>query len=387
MPKINTALFGAVALIPNVASLPVVETLEFLTDQLESYNGTEQNIQLRFKARQTFDYSIPLQPGADIDVFNTAYGAIRKLWAVPVWTDAQYVGNVTGGLTSINCDTIYHDLRADSLAMLYDGCGKYQLLEVTGKTDTEISLSTPTQVFRGAMLIPVRVGHVEADIQKPTNGYNGSVKVKFQVDDTAEFSPTAPEQFLANDIYYDASLLEGNSLNTSFIQRSDVNDYDVGPIEYRTPWLYSKFGRSHRVMSVTKEERKTFKDFVYRRAGKANVFWMPTFQNDFKVLNTGSIVSTLSFKKNSYLDYATNRTHIAFEDLAGNWYPRTISAPVSTGTDTMQVTLSAPLNVNASQLKRTCYLGLNRLNTDRIEITYGTSQTAESSFPILELTP
>ena len=122
MAKINTTLFGELPFLPQVAEIPVTETLSFLTDSIIHYDGTEQNIQLRSKPRQKFEYSIPIKYKDNADLFNTLSGAIRKKWAVPNWTDLQPVGNINIDATNINCDTVNFDLRANSLAMIFDGC-------------------------------------------------------------------------------------------------------------------------------------------------------------------------------------------------------------------------------------------------------------------------
>lgn len=386
MAKITTALFGQLALIPQVAELPIKEQLQFKTDQIVSWNGTEQNIQLREKPRQSFNFSIPLKASQDPSAFNTAYGAIRQKWAVPVWTEAQYVGNVTAGLTSISCDVTNYDLRAASLAMLFNGCGGYQVLEISTLGAASINLSGVTLAMRGAMLIPVRVGWVSADISRETKGHAAKIGINFDVIDTASYSPVAPEQYLSNDIYYEAGLLDGDSTDTNIEKRQDIIDFELGPVEQRSPWLRSKFGRSYRRVMVTPQERKAFRDFIYRRAGKANQFWMPTFTHDLRITNTGTVVSTLVLPKDSYIDYATGRTHVAIE-AGGVWYPRIISAPTSTGADTMQLTLSSALNVPANTIQRVSYLGLHRLDTDLIEFNYSSAKAVESSVRLLELSP
>ena len=386
MAKIITTLFGTLALIPQVAEVPVIETLSFLTDQIESYDGTEQNIQLRAKPRRSFNYSIPLQSGVDAGVFNTAYGAIRDKWAVPVWTDAQYVGSVADAATFVYCDTTNFDLRDESLAMLYNGCGQYKILEITTVDADRINFEELDGAIKGAMLIPVRVGFVSANIAKATNGFNGKVSITFDVDDLAEYTPADPEQYLGNDIYYSPSLLDGGSLDTYFNQRQDITDFDLGIVERRSPWLHAKFGRRYRSLTATPEERTEFRNFIYRRQGKSRPFWMPTFQNDLRIKNTGTLTSTLVTPLDSYIDYGSERTHIAIE-AGGVWYPRVISSPTPTGADTMQFTLSSAVNVPAASVTRISYLGLNRLNTDTIEFNYNDSKTVETAFQILELSP
>lgn len=386
MAKITTTLYGDLAIIPQVAEVPFVETLAFLTDSIESYNGVEQHIQVRGMPRQSFQYQIPFQAAADAGIFNTAWGALRKKWAVPAWGDAQYVGNVTAAANSCACDTVNYDLRAPGLAMFYTGCGQYKVVEITSKSDISINFAAMGAAIKGAYLIPLRVGFIVGDVNRAITGHAGKVEINFQVDDLQLLTPAAPDQYLANDIYYTVGLLDGNSLSTSIKQRQDIIDFDLGVIDRRTPWTRAKYGRPFRTMMTTPAEIKAFKDFAYRRIGKVRPFWMPTFESNLRVKNTGTIVSTLVLSADSYIDYAAARVHIAVE-ANGVWYPRVISAPVPTGADTIQVTLSSPLNIPANTVKRASYLGLNRLDTDKFEINYSFPKTAECTVRILEVTP
>ena len=387
MAKINTTLFGELALIPYVAEIPVTETLSYLTDQMESWNGTEQNVQLRSKPRQTFQYTIPLKQEFNPEVFNTAYGALRNKWAIPVWPDLQYVGNVAAGASSIVCNVVDYDLRDSSLAMVFDGCGKWQILEISTVAAGYINFAgTITVALNGAYLVPVRVGYISGSLSKPFNGYTGRMEVSFDVDDLKEFTGTVPEQYLGFDLYTAVGLLDSNSRPVQIVKRDDVIDFDLGLVERRSPWTRAKVGASYRNVSVTPAERTAFRNFIYRRLGKSRQFWMPTFENNIRLKNTGTVVSTLVAWKDSYLDYGTARVHVAIE-AGGVWYPRIISAPVATDATTMQLTLSSPLNIPASSISRVSYLGLNRLDTDSVEFNYNTSLTVEANVRILELAP
>lgn len=388
MAKINSFWFGQMPFLPNVAQLPVNETLEFLTDQMLSYNGKEQNIQLRSKARQTFRYELPLQASAMAAAFNTGYGAIRaSMWAVPQWTDAQYAGNVPLNAFTINCDTTHYDLRPQSMAMLYDGCGNWQVVDIDTVTETGITLvSGTTQAYRGAMLIPVRRGFITDNFNRNSNGFKGNVSLTFQVQDLKEVVVSAPTQFLGNDIYFDAGLLDGEFESMQFRKRQDIIDFSLGLVQTRTPWTMTKVARNYRNLSFTPAERKQFRDFIFRRYGKTVPFWLPTFTHDIRITNTGTIVSTLNAPRDSYIDYASARTHVAIE-AGGIWYPRTISSVTPTSGDTMQLALSSPLNVPASSVTRVSYLGLNRLDADTIEFNHNDPKSVESVVSIIETSP
>lgn len=387
MAKVTTNLFGTLALLPQQAEAPVKETLSFLTDVLTSYNGKEQRLQLRSKARQSFSYTTPLQAWHTAAAFNTEYGAIRERWAIPIWTEGQYVGTVAQNASSISCDTSNFDFRNNSLAMLYAACGEWRIIEIASVETGQINIGNNFAGIVGAWLLPVRVGRIAGSVDKPTNGHNGKTRVSFEVEDNLEFFASVPSQYLSNDIYYEPGLLNGASLGRSLEKREDINDFSLGPVEVRSPWLNSRFGTPYRQVLQGASEVRAFKEFIYRRAGKFRAFWMPSFEVNMRVKNVGNIASTLVIESDSYLDFAAVRTNIAIQTTAGVWLPRVVSNPVQINATSIQLTLSSPLNINAANVARVSYLGLYRLDTDRIELSWNGGGVAETEIRILELNP
>lgn len=386
MAKITTTLFGELAILPFQAEAPVVETLEFLTDVLTSFNGNEQRLQMRTMPRQSFEYTVPLQIWQAAKAFNTEYRAIRKRWAVPVWTQAQYVGEVTAHAATIACNTSLYDLRASSLAFLYAGPDNWQIVEISTKTGSLINVSNNLAYMNGAWLMPARLGWVADKIDKPTSGHAGKSSIKFEIDDNLEITPAAPAQYSGNDIYYDASLLSGDNLARALQSRVDIVDYELGKVVRRSPWTNARYGSPFRSILNGPAEIKTYRDFLYRRAGKFRAFWFPTFESNLRVVDTGSITNFLTIENDNFLDYDI-RTNIAIQSTAGVWYPRVISSPVQIAGNRIQLTLSSPLNINAANIARVSYLGLNRFDTDRIELRYIGNGIVESEVTVLEITP
>lgn len=386
MAKITTTLFGALALVPYQAEAPVKDTWEFLTDVIPSYNGNEQQVPLRNAPRRLVSYSIPVQALDDPTVWNTVYGGIRAKWAVPMWAEGQYLGTVGAGLTTINCDTVYHDLRASSLAMLWTSPSVYRIVEISSITATSISFPGATTAMANVYLIPVRIGYINGGVSRPSTGFGASFQMHFNIDDLLTVTPTAPTQYLSNDFYTEVPLTNDGTLTTAFQRDQDIIDFELGKIGYRSPWANTRYASMFRAICANDVEVKTYRDFIYRRAGKYRKFWMPTFENNMRMKNTGTIVSTLVVFRDSWEDYATQRTHIAIE-AGGVWYPRVISAPVYSDATTVQFTLSSALNIPADSVRRICYNGLYRLDSDSIDFSWIGNNVLDSNVRILELTP
>lgn len=386
MPKITTALFGELALIPNEAERPIVEDLSFLTDVIPSQNGGEERFALRSMPRQSLQYSIPIQAWNLAKVFNTEYGAIRKRWAVPIWTEAQYVGSVAALATEVNCNTVIYDLRANSLALLYSSCDVWQIVEISTKTNSKVDVSNDLEAMAGAWIVPIRLGWISGNIDKPTNGHNGKSSIRFEIEDNLELTPAAPTQYLSNDIYYEPTLKAQDTISKNLQRQVDVVDYDLGAVYRRSNWQYSRYGSPYRAIVQGAAQIRAYKEFLYRRAGKFRQFWMPTFENNLRLTSTGNIVSTIIVENDSLVDY-TLRTHIAIQALNGTWYARAISNPVQLPGDKLQFTLSSALNVNASLIARISFLGLHRFDTDVVQLRWIGNGVVESEANILEIAP
>ena len=388
MAKVVTSLYGELAIIPRQSEVPIRETMEFLTDVMESYNGSEQRLQLRAKARRTLAYSVPLQAAHLAGAFNTEWGGLRKEWAVPIWTESQYIGTVLENQNTLVCNTDYYDLRDDSLALLYTGCDEWQMLEIDTVAPGLLNLTTTTQPMKGCWLVPVRLGWIGDKIERPINGYNGKSNILFEIDDTREYTPDAAVlQYAGDDFYTESGLLSGGNVDRIIEQRLDENDFDLGIIARRSPWSHARIGTPYRQILQGHEQVFKYKQFLQRRAGRFRRFWLPSFEINMRVINTGEIGNKLIIRSDSYMEYAQNRKHIAIQLMSGDWYPMEIVSAVQTSADAIELTLPYSLYVTKEYVARVSYMGLHRLDADRIELNWASNNTVDIEVRILELTP
>lgn len=385
MSKVTTQLFGDLFIIPKPAQASAKETLTCLTDVMQAYTANEQRLQLRATPRQEFDYSTPLTPAAATAAFNTLYGNRVSQWAVPVWTEAQFVGDVAANVTGIACDTLLHDLRAASLALLVDRCGVWQLLEIDTVVDTSITLSVPTVAARAAYLVPVRLGHA-TKVVNTTDGYATTVKITYAIDDPLILSPAMPAQYLSDDVYY-APFLVDSSIDVTLATGAQRTDYNLGAVEYRTPWTYMQVGRPYATMVTTAQEVRDFRNFFARCAGKFRQFWMPTFTLDMRKAQAGTVTNSLLISDDDYLSCAGVRRHITIQTMDGVYHPFVINSATDQGGGITKLNLNGSLNADASKILGVSYMGLHRLDTDICTLTWIGNGVAQSSLNILELQP
>jgi hypothetical protein len=181
MAKITTSLFGELALLPYQAEAPVSETLEWLNGHHVSFNGTEEITPLRTNPRQRFTYEIPDQPIAKLRSYIEIYNAMKLRWAVPIWTEGQYIGSVAINSQVITCNTHSIDFRPNTLALLYESFNKWQVVEIVEVGPVSITLLGFTQAFQSALLLPIRLGYLDGDVRRSSTGHASRTKVSFQI--------------------------------------------------------------------------------------------------------------------------------------------------------------------------------------------------------------
>jgi hypothetical protein len=390
MSKVATDLYGELALLPLQPQAPVKEGFEWLTDVQRSKNGSEVRLKLRIYPRQSFSYQVPEQAWQKNAGFNVQYGALPKKWAIPVWTEAQYLGAVASGLTTLPCVTDVYDFRDASLALLWQSPTSFQVLEIDTVNSGDIEVTEETNTFTAAWLMPLRVGRVANIFDRGSNGHNVLTEVLFDVDDNNEFSIDAPTQFLGDDIYFNVPDSGESGLKYEITTRMDVTDFELGIVAQRAPWTYNRVIRPFNVLCENPQQVRDFKGWLMRRSGQYKQFWEPSFENDFQKQSTGTVNSTYLVAKDGLLDWTeiSSRPHVAFELDDGSWLTRTLTSISSVSTTQAQLNLSSSLGgIAASRIRRVSWLGLKRLNSDRIEMSWIGAGVMRATVPVVEISP
>lgn len=365
--------------------LPASEELTWLTDIQIANDGAEEAILISQYPRQELNFVYPTIAIKKAKALNMLWGAQAQEWLVPVWTQARFYGTVASGLTTlagVNLDT---ELRP-GLALLWQSDSEYQIVGFDTIDGTDLLLNVPTDSFTSAWLLPLRRAFMKENVTKTFDGYEASFNVKFVVLDNEQLVPAAPAQYLGNDFYAEPTLLSGSTSSDDLTTSIDVYDPGMGLYSFYQNWVNSKVSRTYKVIAEDQDETWQVRNFLHSRAGRHRRFWEPSFENDMRLESSGTIVSTLLVARDDYVRFASNRTHIAVE-AGGVWYPRAITAVGDVDADTIQLTVDSALNVAADSVSRISWLGLKRLNADRVEIRYIGGGASEMTVRTLEISP
>lgn len=378
--KLTTTNFGEVILLTSPALVGAVESVGFKTDIFESKNGTEQRTPLKDKARQTLNFDSVAVQKEVASVFNSQWGGIRHNWAVPLFHELQFVGDVSADF--VMCRTDIFSFYDGCLALLKNDTEQV-LVEVEVVENDRLLLADVVSIAN-AELYPVRVCFISGDISKKINNFIARSSISFVVIDEPEVQESVPAQFLAQDIYWFQLLLSSGSLEVTLSQQQNMINNEVGVIFQNSDWDFARYSKQYRAIIHSAEDLYAYRQFLFRRKGKYRPFWLPTYEANMRCKSTGFISSVMLIESDQYKQLGDARKHIAVRSNQ-TWTAHTITASALVSGSTVQVTVSPALNKNASSIERISYLGLHRLDADSIDLHYQGAGNVEVTVPILEI--
>jgi hypothetical protein len=370
---------------------PLKQTLAWLTDDMTTHNGFESRHKLRRKPRVSFDYTLhanAVKSQAYLDLKN----GLRSRWLIPLWHEAQRVGTIAGGTTTFTgLNNAPRYLRLDRYAMVYDQAAptNYSVHSLVDVQPTSLQLDSATGGFVNGFIVPLMLAWVRGDVKRQSDGYNDQHAIAMDVDfdDQEEVVTSAPVSYSGLELFTGPVLMNGDRYDGTFQRREDQLDAPTNRVARRAPWETTQEAMSYAFVMETPAEVQTLREFLHRRAGKYAPFWAPTFENNCPTLNTGNIVTTFSFRNAGAADdwlTDTPQTRVAFEDIAGTWYVRTLSG-FSIAPTVVTATLDTALNVDASRIRRVSYLRQWRLVDDAVTFEWVGREVCRCAFGVKEL--
>ena len=400
--KIQTK-YGEVHVLTDCPLLDSTERLEFKTEVHESFDGNEERYIQRDAPRQVLSFNYVNMQKAMGDMFHMLYANLRKQWGIPLPQFRQIIPDIEDS-DFIVMDTTVHkaDLRVGFILLESSagfkaaeivGIGRYIIVqeEVRDPDTGEIIQPLETEYqdgFRlsenitaaGATILPLRICIIDGDASINTGGFwsNSSVVFRVIAEDLPEHAGDVPAQYQGNDIYFKPLLLDGNALEMTLTQHQNIVDGDVGGFQQFTHWEKPRYLKPFKSLLKNWGEYSAYRQFLFRRMGRYQAFWMPLYEKHLNILNTGNITTSLSTNTKYLLE--ADRKHIAVKRKDGTWTAHEITA--KTGGS---LTVSPAINAQRSSIQTICYLGLHRLDADQIEFQFLGAHKTQVTVPIVEL--
>ena len=366
---------------------PVEESLEWMTDVIKSYSGVEQRAKIRSKPRrgQTYYYSLHGNEAGQLE--NLLWGWQSRLFAVPLWTETTlYHDDLIAGQIGIPVDTDNYAWTPDSLFFVTNGV-IYEMQEIVSVEQGQIILKKglDNNWPRTTVIGPTGLARIDGDF---------SVKAKWE---TSNFL-TSSIQFLHDPITTDPFIPSGNApdtyafdgeeiylqepnwkdgLTTEFQSEGKVLDFQHGGFAISTRNGIPDIVEEYEWLLNGREDLIKFSEFLGRREGRLNGFWMPNWKHQFLIQGTTLSGSTGFVATANYYGLlvagATGRNHVMIQLKDNTRILLEIdNASTDTLTNTVNIICTETMGYTfePEDVRIACMVNWYRLYNDKIKMNY-----------------
>ena len=361
---------------------PVLETLEWLTDIIEAYDGGEQRIRLRNAPRQGFEMEV-LVAGANEQarLESIIFGWQNRMYGLPCWHEQRRLGqSVPAGSGAVSFDTSSADYRPGGMAIILEAYDKLEVLEVLSVQSDSITLKRVTALAfaPGALIMPMRLARLDAKIGREDELVAGArYRCSFTVTDNADLSGSASTvQYKGADVLDKSYLTPDNTVKREIVRPMEVIDYGTGIVTVDARSDYPVMSTEQLWCRDDRAACWAFRQWLHRRAGRLNPIWIPSWRHDFELAATvGASDTSVRVKDTLYRLYVAQkptRKDIAFVLKDGTLICREITGSDAglPGEEILSISSGPGVQIDSTNLWKISFLTLHRFSSDRIEISW-----------------
>ena len=376
---------------PNWQS-PITERIEFSTNVIRAFDGSEQRFALRGDAARWFwDFRFNASDRTMRILENVAYAWGPRIWALPLWPQGvALTDDADPGEATIYCPTDNLDFHVDGLAVLTTLATPevYEAIEIASLTSTSITAKrelTGTWPASSTLVYPVRTARMTGtpSMQRFTGGHvYGSVG--FRLEEPLRRTPLTETTYRSFPVQ---TSKPDWAADPGIDYQRKLQEVDFG---FSAPFVEDESGLSEPVTSfrwffTTRAATEDFRQWLFARRGRQKAIWLPTFAQDLVVVSTVSNSATnidveVAGLKN-YAAAGVHRRDLRIEMRDGTVYYRRASAYVEVDGNTERLSIDSPLGVTyqASDFALVSWMALVRLDSDSVEIAHYTGEAAASA--------
>jgi hypothetical protein len=361
----------------------VDETLAWLTDVLQSTaTAMQQTRALRATPRRTFAFQTVELADARRIIDAILFNLGTTQFLLPIYPDVQWLAAPLAlGATAIACTTAGYDFAVGSQAVLWQDEQHWELATVAAMDTASLTLAAPTANAwpLGTRLYPVRAARLQKmpEITEFSSDA-ASLKVTLLLDESCDW----PAAWPGAATYRGVPVLEwrgdeSNGPTVQYTRQGNSVDADTGKVYY-----FDLPGLPFRVQSQDfvlggRDAHTAFRSLLYALAGQAGQLWVPSWQDDLRLLaDVGATDITISVAPCYYSLFGaqqTNRRDIRIELVDGTvLYRRITGSAQLAGSETLQIDSALGQAVPLAQVRQINWLSLCQLASDSAKLSHAT---------------
>lgn len=362
----------------------VLERYSFRTDILTSWNGNEQRTKLRGTPRREIEAHLQVL-GLDSvrKLQSQLFGWQSRNYLIPCWQDYYVLeADLPSGSTIIpNIPTTDSEFTIGGVALLFNALNNNEWVQIALVEADRLTLDLPTQQAwpAGTKVFPARFARIASQqtVTRPTR-YMLDLQARFIVADNSGLTEMEGATLYKG---YPVLLDKPNEVDVlSEDLLRPLLEFDsetVNPV-VSDPIGYSTIVRRMDWLMASRKERADFRKWLYARAGCWKPFWMPSWNEDFKLFSTllsDATMLTVDFAfYKRFVPATPMRNVLMIELLNGTRIFRDIVSISDLSETRERVFIDSPVgfNILPQDVRRISYLNLARLDSDMVEIFHET---------------
>lgn len=366
----------------------ILERLEWLTDVITSFDGSEQRIALRTFPRRYFEWAAVLTDRERRTAENLMHNWQARAFGIPVWMDSQSLtAPVASGADTIAIDTTTRDFRVGGILGIATSPHTFEIAQVDAIADDLVTLAAPLQGSWpiGAEIFPMRAARLPEDVRLSRfDGETSYGLLRWEcIEDSDWPAATGGTTYRSHPVLTQAPNWT-EDVEQGWMRKLASLDPGTGPAFWDEEGSGAMMAQSHRWLLDGRAQIDAFRRWLYARRGRLAAFWLPTFAQDFKVVaSIGSTASTIDVEHCGYTDHISQdigRRDIRIELHNGTSYLRRITGCAEVSGTVERISIDSALGavVTPADIRSVSYLDLVRLEADSAEIAWTRWDLAES---------
>jgi hypothetical protein len=347
---------------------PIVESLEWATDILQSHDGTEQRISIRDAPRQRFTLELIRSEAIDRKIQSMFFDWLPRPFVVPIWWEYRpLTAPALTGETEIFLDTDNGDFRVGGSVMVYQSEDVYESLTIDAINSGSLELVTAVAgVYpTGTKVMPMRSAYAKTVPQSARipNTYTRHA-VEFMVIENEPLDSVAGSTLYGTKVLLDDCNLSESGENDAWSRAVVVLDNSSGVVLQSSHIDRSQY-RTRKLWDITSQaELWRVRKLLHAFGGSRVSFFLPSFRADFELLDIiGPGSSTFRVTERGYTAFIQSRRGMGDVRLVlktGVAIVRRILGSVVDGGTVEVITVDSAFSV----------LPIDPVDVERLEIVY-----------------
>jgi hypothetical protein len=369
-------------------SNPIVERMEWKTDILQSYDGTEQTRSLRLGPRKTYEFEAFFSDKARRYAESILWGWGARTWALPVWPDGLDLPNqATAGDTEILLSTPTRDYSADGLAIILADTFAYEVVEILAVLSDRLQLKRDlTSTWpAGTRIYPARQARLTPQVRLPRwDGSSSGSRVSFDLVETVDCDADAGATTYRTYPVLTNRPEWGGGFDIELQRKLASLDNLTGGRVFEDEAGMPSTLQSMRWSWVSRGEQDAYRKLLYALRGRSGHLWVPTWALDLIVVAViGNSATNIDVEFCAYtkqIALSPNRRDIRIELTNGTVFYRRITGSEDVGGDVERIGIDSPLGqvVQPAQVALVSFMAFSRLEGDAVELAHWTGDVCDS---------